>query len=150
MVLSFDVPENELEIESVDETSKLYINEKKRLVAIYNDAENRLLRSKKIMEGDNYSEEDYQRILALVTEILNEEIKQEEIEKNFQQQQEAKKMAELKRVQQERELKKKLATKWEDERDIRVNNWRSYTNKVQKPKPKNKKKTDSSKKKVLA
>ncbi|CUM51097.1 uncharacterized protein AC631_02150 [Debaryomyces fabryi] len=150
LVLSFDVPENESEIESVDETSKLYINEKKRLVAIYNDAENRLLRSKKIMEGDNYSEEDYQRILALVTEILNEEIKQEEIEKNFQQQQEAKKMAELKRVQQERELKKKLATKWEDERDIRVNNWRSYTNKVQKPKPKNKKKTDSSKKKVLA
>jgi len=150
LVLSFEVPENESEIESLDDASKLYINEKKRLLAIYSDAENRLLRSKKIQQGDNYSEEDYHRILALVTEILNDEIKLEEVEKNFQQQQEAKKMADLKRVQQERELKKKLATKWEDERDIRVNNWRSYTNKVQKPNSKKKKKSDSSKMKVLA
>lgn len=150
LVLSFDIPENESEIESQDDTSKLYINEKKRLLAIYNDAENRLLRTKKIIQGDNYSEENYKQILQIVTEILNEEIKQEEIERNFQQQQEAKKMAELKKVQQERELKKKLANKWEDERDIRVNNWRSYTNKIEKPKSKSKKKSGNSKKKVLA
>ena len=59
-------------------------------------------------------------------------------------------MAELKKVQQERELKKKLANKWEDERDIRVNNWRSYTNKIEKPKSKSKKKFGNSKKNVLA
>ena len=128
----------------------MYVNEKKRLLAIYNDAENRLLRSKKIIQGDTYSEENYKQILQIVTEILNEEIKQEEIERNFQQQQEAKKMAELKKVQQERELKKKLANKWEDERDIRVNNWRSYTNKIEKPKSKSKKKSGNSKKNVLA
>jgi DnaJ family protein C protein 8 len=150
LVLSFDIPESESEIESQDDTSKLYINEKKRLLAIYNDAENRLLRSKKIIQGDTYSEENYKQILQIVTEILNEEIKQEEIERNFQQQQEAKKMAEHKKVQQERELKKKLANKWEDERDIRVNNWRSYTNKIEKPKSKSKKKSGNSKKNVLA
>lgn len=150
LVLSFDIPESDSEIESQDDTSKLYINEKKRLLAIYKDAENRLIRSKKITEDDDYNEENYRQILQIVSEILNEEIKQEEVERNFQQLQEAKKMAELKKVQQERELKKKLANKWEDERDIRVNNWRSYTNKIEKPKSKNKKKSGNSKRKVLA
>lgn len=150
LVLSFDIPESEREIESQDVRSRVLINDKKRLLAIYKDADKQLLHDRRRISNDDYSEDEYQQLLSKVSEILNEEIKQEEIERNFQQQQEAKKLAELKKVQQERELKKKLASKWEDERDIRVGNWRSYTDKIDKPKSKKQKKASSSKKNILA
>lgn len=136
LVLSFDIPENESA--SQDERSKSLISEKRRLLAIYQDAENQILNSKKIPKDESSDDEHYQQLLLKVSEILNEEIRLDEVEKNFQQQQEAKRLAEIKKAQQERELKKKLASQWEDERDVRVNNWRSYTNKIDKPKKRNK------------
>lgn len=150
LVLSFEIPENETELESQDERSKALIQEKKRLIAIYEDAAKQLEESGKIRTNKPYGDSDYQQILSKVSEILQEEIQQDQIERNFQQHQEAKKMAEIKKTQQERALKKKLASQWEDERGVRVNNWRSYTKKVDKPKLKKPKKNGTTKKKVLA
>lgn len=74
-----------------------------------------------------------------VAKILKSEIKQDEIEVLYQQRQDAQRFAEIKKQRQEAELKKKLESTWEDARDVRVQNWREYTGKVQKKKKKTKK-----------
>lgn len=68
--------------------------------------------------------------------VLAEQQNDEEIERKFAQRQEQLHQEEMKRLKEERELKKKLALQWEDERDKRVSNWRQYTNKVSKKKKK--------------
>lgn len=73
-----------------------------------------------------------------VSKILKSEIKQDEIEVLYQQRQDAQRFAEMKKQRQEAELKKKLESTWEDARDVRVQNWREYTGKVQKKKKKTK------------
>lgn len=141
-VLSIQEQENS-ETTIQNDTPIDLINEKKRLIDIYNDV------------GKDYSDkstdfnsEPWKQLRQGVMKILNEEMKFVKVEKDYQQRQEAIRLAEIKAKQQERELKKKFDNKWEDERDLRVNSWRKYTDKVEKVKHKGKKK--SKKLKVLA
>lgn len=120
--------------ETTSESDKPLLVERERLLAIYKDASTRA------------DQKNKKQIVKLVEEILNDEIKLEQIEKDFERRQEANKIEELNKIRKERELKKKLESKWEDDRDVRVLNWRKYTSKVEKKNTKSKK----VKKKVLA
>lgn len=103
------------------------------------------------LENDDDAKLEKQRLLDIykacksndkrseVAQILKAEIKQEEIEKLYQQRQVAQRFADIKKQRQEAELKKKLESNWEDARDVRVQNWREYTGKIQKKKKKTKK-----------
>lgn len=111
--------------------TKSLVNEKERLIAIYKDANNTISR-----KTESISQAEVQ---SLVAKILEEELRLENIEKEFEQRQEAQKMKELAKIRKERELKKKMESKWEDDRDVRVKNWREYSLKVEKKKKKVKK-----------
>ncbi|CAH2354901.1 hypothetical protein CLIB1423_19S02190 [[Candida] railenensis] len=118
--------------EDVDNAeTKSLVNEKERLIAIYKDANETIGR-----KTESVSQVEVQ---SLVAKILEEELRSENIEKEFEQRQEAQKMKELAKIRKERELKKKMESKWEDDRDVRVKNWRDYSSKVEKKKKKVKK-----------
>ncbi|KAK6458895.1 uncharacterized protein RJT20DRAFT_124005 [Scheffersomyces xylosifermentans] len=122
---------------SENTSDKALVEDKKRLIDIYRD-----------WQKDPGLELDVVRKNVAI--ILNDEIKQENIEKLYKQRQEASRMAEIKRVQEERAAKKRMESKWEDERDVRVSNWREYANRVEKKGNKKKNKKGVGKKKVLA
>lgn len=143
MILSQVIPESN-DVNNLDEDTSKRINEKQNLINIYKGVLDELM--KPIV--DYFYDETNQLIREKVAVILNEQIKDKEVEMKFQQRQEANKREELKKIQKERELKKQMASKWEDERDIRVNNWRNYSNKVEKKKKK--KPLSKTKKKLLA
>ncbi|ODV79863.1 uncharacterized protein CANTADRAFT_21144 [Suhomyces tanzawaensis NRRL Y-17324] len=103
--------------------------EKTRLLDIYKDVCSK--------------QKDIKSIQTRVAEILGEEIRQEEIDRLYNQRQEAQRRDEEKAQQTKREKDMKMKHAWEDDRDTRVQSWRNYTAKVEKKK---KKKT----KKVLA
>ncbi|RLV91874.1 J domain-containing protein spf31 [Spathaspora sp. JA1] len=104
--------------------------EKKRLIAIY----------KSVISGNDIND-----VAKQVGEILQDEINQQELQVLYQQTAKQWKHEQEQKLKRERELKKQLENKWEDERDVRVKNWRDYSHKVDK---KNKKKK-SNKPKVL-
>lgn len=126
LVLSQDVEQETNEV-----ATQNLINEKKRLVAIY--------QAHGTANSGDFNDAANFKTRKLVAEILRQERKHEEIEKLYQQREEAAKDEENKKIHQQRELKRKLHSEWEDDRDVRVNNWRSYTNKVEKKKKKKKK-----------
>lgn len=76
-------------------------------------------------------------------------IKDEEVERNFQQRQEAIRLAEIQLERKKKAEERTKASKWEDERDDRVHNWRVYKKKAELSKSKRKQK-ENSKAKVLA
>lgn len=139
IVLSVIIPEDENKISELDDETTSLVNEKQNLINIYKSIQDKS--GEPII--DSFNHETNKQIRIKVSNILKDQIKQEEVDKKYQQRQEQQKQQEIKDLQLKRELKKNLENKWEDDRDIRVNNWRKYTNKVQKKKK-------SSKKKVLA
>lgn len=118
-----------------DPEVKNYIREKQNLINIYETAQ----KSLKISPSDSYNDEANLKIRQEVERILLEQANHEDVEKRYQQRQELQRQAEIKKLAKERELKKKLDSQWEDDRDKRVSNWRKYANKVQKKKKKTKK-----------
>ncbi len=98
--------------------------ELERLLAIYQDA--RAVAAG--MEG----------VRAEVARILETEIKNDSVERDFEQRQEARRAEEATKARAVREARKQRELQWEDDRDERVKNWRQYTLKVTKKKRKNK------------
>lgn len=132
-----------LSINEANDENKTMYDEKQRLIAIYNDVN----QSEEVIRDWNH--ESNQKIRQQVQLILNQEIKQQEIEKLYQQRQQTQQDEQVKSAQAQRVIKKKLEAKWEDDRDNRVQSWRNYTNKIEKKQDKLKKKR-LQKKKVLA
>lgn len=132
-VLSVAVP---AEGETVDPHTAELVNEQKTIYSVYEQVQNSM---KKPVE-EAFGHPTNQVIRSKVQAILEQEANQKKMEFSLQQRQEAQRLSDLKKMQEERELKKKMATKWEDSRDSRVENWRSYSNKVEKKKKKGKKK----------
>lgn len=83
------------------------------------------------------------QIRTKVAEILSQHEKSLDVEKQYLQRQEAQKQDEIKTAAKDRAARKSWEERWEQDRDLRVLLWRTYSAKVEKPK---KKKT----KKVLA
>lgn len=143
------------QVTSFGETSEVTENnldpllqEKERLLAIYNDVSSKLLSTRKELSPG--SEEFMQAVRDGVKDILLSLFKSEEIERNYQQEQESKRKAEEEKRYQQREHNKKVAAQWEDDRDTRVKNWRAYTHKIEKSRQKKLKKHMNGKKKFLA
>lgn len=132
VVLSQEPQDDTIE---TDPEVKNYIREKQNLISIYDAAQQNL----KITPTDSYNDDANFKIRHEVERILLEQANHENVEKKYQQRQELQRQAEIKKLAMERELKKKLDSQWEDDRDKRVSNWRSYANKVQKKKKKTKK-----------
>lgn len=123
-----------------DNDDKQNFNQKQRLMAIYDDVNGTSPPDSDWNSGTNI------KIRKRVSDILLQEIKQDDIEKLYQKREEQLKKDEIKSELDKRITKRKLDAKWEDDRDQRVENWRKFTTKVEKKQDKNKKK----KKKVLA
>mgnify|MGYP001141760500 CR=1 FL=1 len=121
---------------------KVLFEEKQRLLAIYKDVKPAAVES----DWNNVSNRETRR---KVSEILKQELKDQEIERLYQQREEVQKNQELDTLKKKHMLKKKLEAKWEDDRDARVQNWRSYTSKIEKKQEKQKKKR-LGKKNILA
>lgn len=132
-VLSVAIP---AEGESVDPEIAGLANEQKTIYSVYEQVQNSI---KKDPE-EAFAHPTNQQIRKKVWAILEEEATRRKVEFGLQQRQEAQRLSDLKKMQEEREMKKKMATSWEDSRDSRVLNWRSYSNKVEKKKKKGKKK----------
>ncbi|EGW34471.1 uncharacterized protein SPAPADRAFT_133963 [Spathaspora passalidarum NRRL Y-27907] len=98
--------------------------EKNRLIAIYHSVTS---------EGKDY---DLDKVKKQVAEILQDEINEQELQVLYQQTAKQRKHEQEQKLRQERELKKQLESKWEDERDVRVKNWRDYSFKIDKKKKK--------------
>lgn len=119
-----------------DEDAKKRVNEKAALVDIYKQVSVGLKTS--IVEDFNHK--DNVLIREKVHLVLDNQDKQEEFERVYNQRQEASKNEELKNAAKERQMRKQWESKWEDDRDSRVQLWRNYVNKVEKKKKKPKKK----------
>ena len=109
----------ELVINSTDDEA---IAERTRLVDIY----------KSIV--DNLGLTSVADIRARVASILEELIHQQEADKRNRQLQEASRMEEQTRHRKIREHNRQRERQWEDDRDDRVANWRSFVGKVDKKK----------------
>ncbi|KAK6200199.1 uncharacterized protein RJT21DRAFT_121094, partial [Scheffersomyces amazonensis] len=123
-------------IDTDDITLRNKLNEKKRLISIYEEIKQQLG-----IENDRVDIDiELDRIRQEVSIILKEEVEKDEISRLQQQQKDAARMAEQTQRMTERQLKKQMENKWEDDRDQRVKSWRKYTNKVEKKAIKKKKK----------
>ncbi|KAK6463114.1 hypothetical protein DFJ63DRAFT_334672 [Scheffersomyces coipomensis] len=140
-ILSINLNENVDDI--IDIAFKNKITEKKRLIDIYKECKKRLR-----LSDDEIDTSSLEKVRKEVSSILEEEVEAEEREKLYQQHKEAAKLSEETRRIDERQLKREMENKWENDRDTRVKSWRSYTNKVEKKNLKKKKKI--TKPKVLA
>lgn len=130
-------------IEEVDpsDDTKARLRARTSLIEVY----------QKVAEGlkitgdiENFEDARNVAIREKVKMVLEDQAKEEEVERGFQQRQDSKKREEITSALKERDLKKKWDTKWEEDRDARVDLWRSFTHKVEKKKKK------STKKKLLA
>lgn len=132
LVLSSEVSED------ADPKAKERTTDKTNLIDIY----------KQVFEGlklpleDDFDHKSNAEIRGKVQLVLENQTKQAEIERVYNQRQEASKNEEMQNALKDRKLRKQWETKWENDRDARVELWRTYVKKVDK-----KKKT---KKKVLA
>lgn len=132
IVLSQEIPAEGEVTDETDPEVKNYIREKQNLLSIYESAQQRL----DLPITDSFSDENNHKIRNEVARVLTEQIRHEDVEKKYSQRQELQRQAEIKKLAKERELKKKLDSQWEDDRDKRVNNWRNYAKKVLKKKKK--------------
>lgn len=96
--------------------------ELKRLNLVYEDVQSKLTDMVKVREK--------------VSLILEDIVKEEQVEKMYQQRLEVNRQAEAVKVQLERQLKKKMELKWEDAREERVLSWRKFSGKVEKKRKK--------------
>ncbi|KAG5421074.1 spf31 [Candida metapsilosis] len=85
------------------------------------------------------------KIRLQVNEIIENELAHFELEKLAKISEETRKNEMQKHMKEEKELKRKIENEWEQTRDSRVQNWRKYSNKIEK-----KSKKKKSKPKVLA
>lgn len=118
-----------------DEEAKKRLHEKTSLIDIY----------KQVSVGLKASlHEDFEHpvnveIREKVSLVLDSHAKLEEVERMYNQRQEATRNEELKNAAKERQLRKQWESRWEDDRDSRVKLWRTYVNKVDKKKKPKKK-----------
>lgn len=121
--------------ETVDDETKRRIRAKETLLDIYKQVSVGLNASI-VADFDDKANVEIREKVELV---LESQTKQEEVERLFNQRQEANKNEELKNAAKDRQLRKQWESKWEDDRDARVQLWRTYVNKVdKKKKPKRK------------
>lgn len=115
--------------------------EKQRLLDIYRFAREQQEKEDHRENGDDHREngDNHKLIIQHVDMILDKESQRHETEKKIKMQQETERQKREDEEVQERRLKKELADKWEDQRDTRVANWRSFVGKVDKKKKKKKK-----------
>lgn len=129
-ILSLD--ENE---EQTDDDLKAKTAEKKALLGIYKEIDERL----QLPIQAEFEHADNVNIREKVRLVLESHQKNQEIEKSFAQRQDEQKREALKTAAKERELKKSWESRWEQDRGDRVKLWRNFTAKVEKPKKKKKK-----------
>lgn len=86
------------------------------------------------------------KIRNKVKEVLIDEENQENLQKIYKQTETLRKDEIRKNKQLEEQIKRELKKNWEDERDVRVDNWRKYSHKLEK---KQLKKKTTKKKKVI-
>lgn len=67
-----------------------------------------------------------------VRSVLESHLKDQQVEKDYSQRQEAQKQSEIQTAARERELKRSWESRWASDRDERVKLWRDYTSKVEK------------------
>lgn len=119
-----------------DEETKQRVISRKSLLDIY----------KQVAEGlnapviEDFNHKSNVEIREKVQLVLENQVKEEEVEKLYNQRQEASKNEELKNAAKDRQLRREWETKWENDRDARVQLWRSYSSKVDKKKKKPKRK----------
>lgn len=118
-----------------DEDSKSRLHEKTSLIEIYQRVAEGL---KLPSDIETYDDARNVSIREKVQLVLENQVKDQEIERSYQQRQDVKKQEEIKTATKDRELKKKWESKWEDDRDARVSLWRSFSSKVEKKKKKKK------------
>lgn len=109
---------------------------RKSLGVITSEDLEELKRLKQIYEDILKDTTDIEKVRLKAKEILINIIKEEQIERLYKQQTEAKRQAEISKVQSERELKRKMESKWESTREDRVKNWRDFSKKIEKKKKK--------------
>lgn len=135
---AFDVLKKaELVLSTLDDSSdeaKSRLQEKTNLLDVYKQVAEGL----KVAAIDNPSLEDAARIREKVAAVLENHAKLQDIERSFNQRQDMKRQEEVKTAAKDRELKRSWESRWEKDRDDRVNLWRSYTTKVEKKKKKKK------------
>lgn len=104
--------------------------EKQRLLDIYRFARE---------EETQNQNQNQNHITQHVDKILTKEAQRHETEKKIKMQQETERQKKEDEEIEERRMKKELTDKWENQRDSRVANWRSFVGKVDKKKKKKKK-----------
>lgn len=122
--------------EDGDEEAKKRLHEKNALVEVYKEVSVGLKAS--IHEDFNHPVNVEIRDKVLL--VLDNHAKQEEVERMYNQRQEATRNEELKNAAKDRQLRRQWESRWEDDRDSRVQLWRNYVGKVEKKKKKPKKK----------
>ena len=136
------------DFDKLENNTKARILDKERIFAIYDDLAKPFLSENKITKDTTPLDPNYQLFVRQVTNVLLLVIKDEEIERNFQQRQEAIKLAEIQLERKKKAEERAKASKWEDDRDDRVHNWRVYKKKAENKSKKKQK--ENSKSKVLA
>lgn len=121
--------------DSGDTESKARVTERTNLIDIYKQ----VLDGLKLALEEDFSHKSNVEVREKVHLVLENQAKQQEIEREYNQRQEASKNEEMQNALKDRKLRKQWETKWENDRDSRVELWRSYVKKVdKKKKPKRK------------
>lgn len=122
--------------EDGDEEAKKRLHERNALVEVYKEISIGLKASIHGAFNHPVNVEIRDKVLL----VLDNHAKQEEVERMYNQRQEATRNEELKNAAKDRQLRRQWESRWEDDRDSRVQLWRSYVSKVDKKKKKPKKK----------
>ncbi|KAI5950954.1 spf31 [Candida jiufengensis] len=115
---------------AIDEQSEEF-KEKQRLYSIYQYF-------KKEDTPNELNHPENSQVRAKVAEIINNELADEELQKLAKQSEEIRKNEMYQKLKDEKNAKKQMENKWEENRDDRVKNWRNYSNKIDKRKKKKK------------
>ncbi|EMG49012.1 hypothetical protein G210_0311, partial [Candida maltosa Xu316] len=89
---------------------------------------------------EEYDDVINKKIRDKVNDVLIDELNQMNLEKLYKQTEDIRKDEIKKKKQEETAMKRKLDQRWNDERDVRVENWRKYNYKVEKKQSKKGKK----------
>ncbi|PSK40458.1 hypothetical protein C7M61_000098 [Candidozyma pseudohaemuli] len=107
--------------------------EREGLVGVYETIANSL----DIDVIEDFDSKENGLIREKVAQTLQHQKKDKEVERLYQQREEAQKNEEVKNAANDRELRKKWESRWENDRDTRVELWRKYkVEKKRKKKPK--------------
>ncbi|KAF3993598.1 hypothetical protein FT663_00268 [Candidozyma haemuli var. vulneris] len=115
-----------------DDETKKKVSEKKALQEIYETIANNL----DIDVIEDFGSRENALVRDKVSQTLEHQKKSVEVERLYQQREDAQRNEEVKNAANDRELRKKWETRWENDRDSRVESWRKY--KVDKKKKKGK------------